>query len=149
VIGLATVSGPTGDERGCGELALDPPPIESSLEHVAGPGGLVAGADVAVVLETLEPPAELAVIIGQAVQPQGLGILVLEDGGGDGILVDIEPHPEDGGGSGGRDGWSPVGCGHRPHVALVNLRNGTLIHDSRGGPAPSIVFIRHVPFGQS
>ncbi len=62
-------------ERGSGTVA------EEALE--AGPHG-------ARCLQVLEEAADLAEVVGQAVHVLGLGVAVLEDGGGDGVLVNVE-----------------------------------------------------------
>jgi len=93
-VGLAALAGPAGNERGSGEVALDAPLEEGSLEDVAGTRGLVAGTHRALRLQPLEVATDLVEVVGQAVHMQRLGIAVLEHGGGDGILVDVESDPE-------------------------------------------------------
>ena len=51
-IGLVVVTGPAGDQGGRGQVADDTPLGEGALEDVTGAGGLVAGADGALGLQS-------------------------------------------------------------------------------------------------
>jgi len=93
-VGLAALARSAGNERGSGEVALNAPLEEGSLEDVAGARGLVACTHCAPRLQPLEVAADLVEIVGQAVHMQRFRIAVLEHGGGNGILVDVESHPE-------------------------------------------------------
>jgi hypothetical protein len=84
-------------------VARDAPLGERALEDVAGAGGFVAGAGLTVGLHAPEVAADLPEVVGQAIDPQRLGIAVTEDGRGHGILVDVEADPED---------WGTMGHGH-------------------------------------
>jgi len=88
-VGLAVLPRPTRNERGRGEVALDAPLGQRTLEHVAGAGGLVAGPNGTLRLEALEVATQLTQVVRQSVDPKRLSIAVAEDGGRDGILVDV------------------------------------------------------------
>ena len=117
-VGLAMLAGPPRDQRGRGEMAFDAPLGEGALQDVAGTGGLIAGAHRALGLQALEVATQLTQVVAQAVDAHGLGIAVAEDGGGDGVLVDVQADPE-------VDGrWHGAGLlsvlrTRGPHVALV------------------------------
>jgi hypothetical protein len=50
--------------------------------------------DLALGPQALEVAPDPLQVVGQAIDPQRLGITVAEDGGGDGVLVDLESDPE-------------------------------------------------------
>jgi hypothetical protein len=58
-IGLTAITGPTGNERGSDDLAVEAVVGEDTLEDEASPGGLVAGADGALISETAEESTDL------------------------------------------------------------------------------------------
>jgi len=64
------------------------------LEDVTGPRGLIAGVHATLLEQALEVAADLSRIIRQAFHGEGLGIEVTKDGGGNGLLVDIQADPE-------------------------------------------------------
>ena len=78
-----------------------------------GARGLVARANLPLALEALEVPAYALGIVGDPVHPEGVRGSSLEDGGGKGILVDIESHPDDC----GRHGYGLVSSRLRPEAA--------------------------------
>ena len=89
-VGLAAVAGLWGNQAGGNDLAVETIFLETTLQDISGPGCLVATAGSTLFAQSPEHPAHGVEIARQALD-LGLRAIAEQNGGGDGILVDIHP----------------------------------------------------------
>jgi len=103
---FAAVTGLLGDQTGSDDFTVEAIVLEASLQDVSCTGGLVATAGSALFAQSPKHSTHGVEITGKALDSR-FGIIAEQNGGSDGILVNIHPHPN-GIGAIMCHGWAPL-----------------------------------------